>query len=274
MGVPTTCLGLFFFLNSMQVLNKYKLTPEQTGVYIGRGSLLGNPFKEGSREENIALFEGYFLNKLRDRDPGIERAFRSLHSSDKLICYCHPEPCHGDVIKACYEKVWEELDYEAGLKHLLRTKGMILDPAMDGISHINIYSKAATQLGRALSNFAHIPFEIPGEGEFASVEGYWYYLGTGCKHEKLRTLHGYEAKKFGKNLEKVPCPDFQQRIENAVRCKMEALPALKEAFKKSTLPLQHYYYYGTIDNPKVITVKDVQWLTDFLTKLRIEYQRV
>jgi hypothetical protein len=69
------------------------------------------------------------------------------------------------------------------------------DPKQDSVSHINIYSKAATQLGRMLSNFYHAAFEYGKYGYFESVEGFWYYYFTGQKHEHLRTLYGIAAKK-------------------------------------------------------------------------------
>ncbi len=68
----------------------------------------------------------------------------------------------------------------------------------DGITHINIYSKGKTELGRLMSNFALSPFSVPQHGEFKSIEGYWYWLSTG--DESLRDLYGYEAKKAGRKL--------------------------------------------------------------------------
>lgn len=38
-------------------------------------------------------------------------------------------------------------------------------PDNDGITHINLYSKSRTVLGRQLSNFAHSPFKHPKYGE-------------------------------------------------------------------------------------------------------------
>ena len=46
-------------------------------------------------------------------------------------------------------------------------------PAEDGITHVNVYSRGLTTLGRWLSNFAHCPIETE-DGPFASIEGYWY----------------------------------------------------------------------------------------------------
>ena len=53
---------------------------------------------------------------------------------------------------------------------------MILTPQNDGITHINVYSKGKTTLGRWLTNFAHTPIDTI-DGHFESIEGYWYWLG-------------------------------------------------------------------------------------------------
>ena len=255
----------------MQVLNKYKMEKGTPGVYIGRPSPLGNPFEigeHGSREEVVALFKDYFISKLAARDPEIELAFRKLKPSDSLICFCDPSACHGHVIKECFDKIWEELDYEAGLKGLLTQHGKLIDPSLDGITHINIYSKASTKLGRALSNFAPLGFELPDDGKFESVEGYWYWLGTGCKHERLRALSGYEAKKYGKRLERIKVDNFEEKIKVALRCKLETHLGLKKAFTESVLPFKHYYYYGEPANAKVVNVENCDWIVDYLHELR------
>lgn len=259
----------------MQVLNKYKMEKGTPGVYIGRPSPLGNPFKlgeHGVRGELVALFKDYFLSKLAARDPEIEIAFRKLKPSDNLICYCAPAPCHGHVIKECFDKIWEELDYETGLKHLLKHHGKLIDPSLDGVTHINIYSKASTKLGRALSNFAPLGFELPDDGRFESVEGYWYWLGTGCKYDKLRTLSGYEAKKYGRRFERVVVEGFEEKIKVALRCKLETHLGLKKAFTESVLPFKHYYYYGQADNAKVVNVENCDWIVDYLHELRSEFK--
>lgn len=36
----------------------------------------------------------------------------------------------------------------------------MINPLEDGITHINVYSKGATELGRLLTNFAHTPLHI------------------------------------------------------------------------------------------------------------------
>ncbi len=66
-------------------------------VYIGRGSKWGNPYrigKDGNREEVIDKFREYIL-----RGEG-RHLLHNLHEvrGKTCVCYCHPQPCHGDVI--------------------------------------------------------------------------------------------------------------------------------------------------------------------------------
>ena len=113
---------------------------------------------------------------------------------------------------------------------------------IDGVECINIYSKAKTQLGFQLSNFS--PLAIEGGGHrFASVEAWWYWFETGKKHDCLKPLSGFAAKREGRKFEKV------QRVTPALfkeiaLLKLEQHPALKDALKASTLPLVHYYEFG------------------------------
>ncbi|WP_128610198.1 DUF4326 domain-containing protein [Pseudomonas fulva] len=69
-------------------------------VYIGRGTLWGNPYqmgKEGTREEVIAKFaydfEKRFLKLPEKFDENIEKL-----RGKTLGCHCKPAACHGDVI--------------------------------------------------------------------------------------------------------------------------------------------------------------------------------
>jgi len=69
-------------------------------VYIGRGpcpktgerSIWGNPFKDGTREENIERFRQYLLSRkdLLEQLPTLK--------GKVLGCWCGPKPCHGEVI--------------------------------------------------------------------------------------------------------------------------------------------------------------------------------
>jgi len=80
------------------------------GVYIGRGSEFGNRFvigRDGDREEVIKKYREWFLEKVSS-DEGFRRRVLELDGK-KLICYCSPRKCHGDVLKW-----WIEGEMEGG----------------------------------------------------------------------------------------------------------------------------------------------------------------
>lgn len=79
------------------VLNAKKVGRHQEGaVYIGRPSKWGNPFvigADGDRDEVIRKYEELIKSTPRF----CEEIKRELKGRD-LICWCHPSPCHGDVL--------------------------------------------------------------------------------------------------------------------------------------------------------------------------------
>ena len=81
----------------------------------------------------------------------------------------------------------------------------VIDPNLDGITHINVYSGSRTELGRMLSNFC-LEEIYTKDGRFMSVEAYWFWLGISpdCKErECMRDLFGYQAKAKGTYLREV-----------------------------------------------------------------------
>lgn len=68
---------------------------EPYDVYIGRGSIWGNPFRLGpecSREQSIQQYREYLQNT-----PELLKKVRELRGK-VLGCWCSPKPCHGDVL--------------------------------------------------------------------------------------------------------------------------------------------------------------------------------
>lgn len=146
-----------------------------------------------------------------------------------------------------------------------------IDPTEDGTKHINCWTKGRTPLGKELSNLAFRPFKHPEHGTFASVEAFWYWLGTGMKHDNLRPLHSHSAKSAGSGLLKVAIDPavFQKEICTAIRCKIEQHEDLKREFVKSNLPFMHYFVYGR----DAVRSKDEHlWQMEFLETLRKEFQ--
>lgn len=77
-------------------------------VYVGRPSVLGNPFqigRDGSREQVIARYRAWLWQQLQQADSPQRRALEELLEQARcqplaLQCWCHPLPCHGDVIRS------------------------------------------------------------------------------------------------------------------------------------------------------------------------------
>lgn len=142
-------------------------------------------------------------------------------------------------------------------------------PENDGVDHLNVYSKAKTALGRELSNLAHVALNHPKYGFFASMEAYWYWIKSGMKHDQLRRLYGMTAKTAGIRETPVMIDDavFKDLIRDGLRLKVVQNSKLCEALRQSSLPLRHYYVYGS--NPPVVHSKrDHQWQMECLEDIR------
>lgn len=99
------------------VVNKYKHTPTKNDVYIGRGSVLGNPFTSikdkttlaefvcDSREESVESFRKYIDEKIASKDKKICDELNRIYKIQdvNLVCFCKPKSCHGDEIKKIIE---------------------------------------------------------------------------------------------------------------------------------------------------------------------------
>lgn len=80
----------------------------QHKVYVGRPSSLGNPFSigpDGDRQEVIAKYVEWLDIQMADPASPAARKFTSLvrlvkrNGSLVLLCWCHPEACHADVLR-------------------------------------------------------------------------------------------------------------------------------------------------------------------------------
>lgn len=140
----------------------------------------------------------------------------------------------------------------------------LYNPENDGIDHINVYSQANTELGRFLSNFAHYPQNTP-DGEFESLEGYWYWLKT--YDDRLRHLHGVDAKRLGRSLPAVSQVD-KSKFKKALKIKVfdnKEFLLNSSLWNNIEIPLTHYYVYN--GNRKEA---GGQWIIEYLEQLRFD----
>ena len=106
--------------NMITVVNKKKHTPTENDVYIGRGSVLGNPFTHlswietkadficESRHEAIERYKTLINDKIKKKDKEYCAELNYIWTLAKagdinLVCYCKPQSCHGDIIKSIIE---------------------------------------------------------------------------------------------------------------------------------------------------------------------------
>jgi len=114
----------------IRVVNKKTHKPTPDDFYIGRGSVMGNPYhhKESKHPqalykvetvgEAIGGYEKYFLyeyfNNIEIYKVIKELIDRELDDQDvNLVCYCAPDKCHGDVIKKFVEDSASQIKWGA-----------------------------------------------------------------------------------------------------------------------------------------------------------------
>lgn len=215
-------------------------------------------------------YKSWLLGKLAQRDFLVTRDFRSLILTENLIPLEYRSKPTGNILVELHQKILEEKDYYVGLSKYMKDNEIAypFSPMTDGVDHVNIYSKAHTDLGQVLSNFALTPFNHPEFGQFNSVEGFWYWLATGMFDDKLRSLYGYQAKEHGKKLDRVQISNFKVQIKKAILLKVDQNDRVKEELKKCNLPFTHYYYYGNRDNAKVIVDDKNYWFVEWMEMMR------
>ena len=97
----------------INIHNKRKSNPVD-GVYIGRPSVLGNPFSHlkgtladysvSSRDEAVDRYETWLRSEIKTNKVVIKemrKLYKKFVDSGhlNLVCWCYPARCHGDVIK-------------------------------------------------------------------------------------------------------------------------------------------------------------------------------
>ena len=104
---------------SVIVISKYKPIPAgYSAVYIGRGSVFGNPFimRDPSHQERVRVCKA-FLTHLKKQwldakggnisplAQGVVDLSKRIKQGEKLAlqCFCAPKQCHGDELKRTIE---------------------------------------------------------------------------------------------------------------------------------------------------------------------------
>lgn len=96
-------------LFGVQVINMHR-SPATPGIYVGRPSPLGNPYrlgKDGNRAEVLQKYREWLYRQITENNQTVLHALSNLNENDVLLCYCKPLACHADVIN----EVWHWAQY-------------------------------------------------------------------------------------------------------------------------------------------------------------------
>lgn len=108
-------------MNEIRVVNRYEIEKASNprDVYIGRPSALGNPFPIDAKNNRAAVvnqFEKWLNGKIAADDELVcneltriaEMVTDESGKPVRLVCFCAPRACHGDIIKKVIEQAIEE----------------------------------------------------------------------------------------------------------------------------------------------------------------------
>ena len=151
----------------------------------------------------------------------------------------------------------------------------MIDPNEDGKTHINIYSKGRTFLGRFLSHRTLCELNLP-EGRFLCVSAYWYHLT--CKEDsRLNRVHDWETELLATQLsplprkQQLPAAELQAKIKKALDAKIKWSDYWQEEFTESELPFLHYYLDA--EGNVVDESRKYRWLLNHLEARRTLLQQ-
>jgi len=97
----------------INVVNKHTYAGSN-GHYIGRPSVLGNPYDlmKYGREGCVALYKLWLQGKMKEDTTQLRELLVILgkHKAGTvdLVCYCAPLECHGDIVKKAVEWLMEQ----------------------------------------------------------------------------------------------------------------------------------------------------------------------
>jgi hypothetical protein len=246
-------------------------------VYVGKGSLLENPYEREDRSVGEPKYIELLISKILRRDPATENAIRSLRGDSVLLC---PGCLYtGEIIREIHSFLFSYPTYDQGLQEFYLKYGdrsTSYTHMDDGVTHINVYSKGKTALGRALSIGAYSPFNHPVYGRFDSIQGFWYWLALGQTNDRLRSFHSlsrpedFKMSQTETNIlrEVRKLSLFEAEVKKAILCKIEQTPSLSDALKDSKLPLTHYTVWTDGDRVLATYPKDYDWVHEYIFMVR------
>lgn len=166
-------------------------------------------------------------------------------------------------------------DFGRSQGHANKATSIFIDPMpspmmydQDGVDHINVCSFAETELGRMLSMQYRHTFTHEHFGKFATVDGFWHWLTSFERDDRLRRLSGKQLKEFSRRLTKMRVPMFRFLINDAIWQRINQDEKLKELMISSKLPFTCYYYHKKDQGLPRTSTTSAHWMVPSLTEMR------
>lgn len=256
-----------FFLKGFKSITSKKSGKEWDIIEVG----------DGISKKNLEMFypkqDSEKLKEFRNMPIIIE-----LQNKKENTKYGISPAYNSDIIFLDERYISKDDDFEAKNKAISN-----INPILDGVNHINVYSKGKTELGQLLSNFSESPVEVEHKGEkitFKTLEGYWFfqkmYIINGEEHFGFKDMSGLEAKKEGSALTENVIMDYNEEkmfrhyIIKAMVNKIANNSHLKDLLTSSNLPLAHYY----VHNDDVVELPQFNWLIDAISEIRDDFKSI
>ena len=151
----------------------------------------------------------------------------------------------------------------------------MINPTLDGKSHINIHPKAATFIGKFLSPRTLCELNLP-EGRFLCVAAYHYHL-TSKEDSRLSRVNGWETELLATQLsplpkkQQLPAAELQTKLKKALDQKIKWSEYWQEEFTDSKLPFLQYHLDA--DGNIIDESKKYRWLLNHLESRRTLLQQ-
>ena len=146
----------------------------------------------------------------------------------------------------------------------------IVSKHQNGSAYINISSESKQELGRILHPAWKHPFTHPIYGNFNCLEGFRWFLASGCLKQNLREKYGHEMAIFGRSSKRLPYQEELKSLIEAFGYQLEQNPKLREALEMikanhaKDIPVTYFHVYGN-------AVKDMNVIATPMVKVILEY---
>lgn len=115
---------------------------------------------------------------------------------------------------------------------------------VEGVDHILLEVYSSDSVGKVLAVNSDGILRHKLLGNFRSLRGFWHYISTEERDDRLRELQGKALEKFSQQLTKTRVQNFNVMILDAIYQKVKSEKESIFLIKKSTLPFDHYKVAG------------------------------